>query len=73
MKIVRLAIEAADPENRGQNSKKNNYNQKKIDRHVSYIDKKLEEYNQVLAEQDGDNKQLIQHEIEKHQGRKKKY
>ena len=68
-----MAIEAADPENRGQNSKKNNYNQKKIDRHVSYIDKKLEEYNQVLAEQDGDNKQLIQHEIEKHQGRKKKY
>jgi hypothetical protein len=58
---------------RAQNSKKNNYNQKKIDRHVSYIDKKLEEYNQVLAEQDGDNKQLIQHEIEKHQGRKKKY
>ncbi|MCJ7757165.1 MAG: IS1182 family transposase [Gillisia sp.] len=58
---------------RAQNSKKNNFNQKKIDRHVSYIDKKLEEYNQVLAEQDGDNKQLIQHEIEKHQGRKKKY
>ncbi|MCD6564797.1 MAG: IS1182 family transposase [Bacteroidales bacterium] len=58
---------------RAQNSKKNNYNQKKIDRHVSYIDKKLEEYNHVLAEEDGDNKQLIQHEIEKHQGRKKKY
>ncbi|MQY78054.1 MAG: IS1182 family transposase [Bacteroidetes bacterium] len=58
---------------RAQNSKKNNFNQGKIDRHVGYIDKKLEEYNQLLAEQDGDNKQLIQQEIEKHQGRKKKY
>jgi len=58
---------------RAQNSKKNNFNKGKIDRHVKYIDKKLEEYNQLLAEQDGDNKQLIQNEIEKHQGRKSKY
>ena len=29
---------------RAQNSKKNNYNQKKIDRHLAYIDRKLEEY-----------------------------
>ena len=29
---------------RAQNSKKNNYNQKKIDRHLEYIDKKTEEY-----------------------------
>ena len=28
---------------RAQNSKKNNYNQAKIDRHVAYIDNKLEE------------------------------
>ena len=27
---------------RAQNSKKNNYNQKKIDRHLAYIDSKLE-------------------------------
>ncbi len=60
---------------RAQNSKKNNYNQKKIDRHVSYIDKKLEEYNKQLAEQDGDedNKKLIQEEIKKHSDRKEQY
>jgi hypothetical protein len=29
---------------RAQNSKKNNYNQAKIDRHIAYIDNKLEEY-----------------------------
>jgi len=29
---------------RAQNSKKNNYNQKKIDRHLAYIEGKLEEY-----------------------------
>lgn len=33
---------------RAQNSKKNNYNQKKIDRHLAYIDNKLEEYNNAL-------------------------
>ncbi len=44
---------------RAQNSKKNNFNQKKIDRHVAYIDKKLDEYNQQLAEADEDKKQQI--------------
>jgi hypothetical protein len=29
--------------------KKDNYNQAKIDRHVAYIDNKLEEYNRALA------------------------
>ena len=29
---------------RGQNSLKNNYNQKKIDRHLDYLDGKIEEY-----------------------------
>jgi len=58
---------------RAQNSKKNNFNQKKIDRHVVYIDNKLEEYNQALAQQDNDNKEFIQKEIEKHQERKNKY
>jgi len=29
---------------RAQNSKKNNFNQSKIDRHIAYIDNKLEEY-----------------------------
>src|SRR5512133_911429 len=44
---------------RAQNSKKNNYNQAKIDRHVAYIDNKLEEYTRALAENDGDNQQIM--------------
>jgi transposase len=58
---------------RAQNSKKNNYNQAKIDRHVAYIDNKLEEYNRSLAENDGDNQQIIQDEIKKQQQRKDNY
>jgi len=57
---------------RAQNSKKNNFNQKKIDRHLEYIAKKLEEYNSLLAEGDGDQ-QHIEKEIKKQQGRKKRY
>ena len=38
---------------RAQNSKKNNYNQKKIDRHIAYIDKKLEEYQGQLEKATG--------------------
>jgi len=41
---------------RAQNSKKNNFNQSKIDRHLGYIENKLTEYNQALAENDGDDK-----------------
>lgn len=41
---------------RAQNSKKNNYNQDKIDSHVAYIDHKIEEYNNMLATADGDKK-----------------
>lgn len=41
---------------RAQNSKKNNYNKKKIQRHLEYIDKKLEEHNKELATADGDRK-----------------
>ena len=58
---------------RAQNSKKNNYNQSKIDRHVAYIDNKLEEYTRALAENDGDNQQIIQDEIKKQQERKDNY
>jgi transposase len=58
---------------RAQNSKKNNYNQAKIDRHVAYIDNKLEEYTRALAENDGDNKQVIEDEIKKQQQRKDNY
>jgi transposase len=58
---------------RAQNSKKNNYNQSKIDRHVAYIDNKLQEYTSALAENDGDNRRHIEDEINKQQKRKDNY
>lgn len=59
---------------RAQNSKKNNYNHKKIKRHLGYIDNKLEEYNKALAQADGDDeKQAIDDEINNHKGRRKGY
>lgn len=60
---------------RAQNSKKNNYNQKKIDRHLTYIESKLEEYNEALAKADGENKEDIEKKItkqKKHQANYKK-
>lgn len=39
---------------RAQNSKKNNFNAKKLAEKLEYIDKKLAEYNQELAREDGD-------------------
>lgn len=58
---------------RAQNSKKNNFNPRKLEQHLDYIDKKLEEYNKELAEADGDKKENIQKEIAKHHKRKGKY
>lgn len=58
---------------RAQNSKKNNFNQAKIDRHIAYIDNKLEEYSRALAESDGDNRKQIEDEIIKQQQRKDNY
>jgi len=55
---------------RAQNSKKNNYNPKKIERHLAYIDTKLNEYNEALQSADDDNKIIIQNQIEKHNHRK---
>jgi transposase len=57
---------------RAQNSKKNNFNQKKIDRHLEYIENKLSEYEKALAENDGD-KEEIEQEIKKHNQRKEGY
>lgn len=56
---------------RAQNSKKNNFNQAKIDRHIVYIDNKLEEYTRALAENDGDGRKQIEDEINKQQKRKR--
>jgi len=58
---------------RAQNSKKNNFNQKKIDRHLEYIENKLEEYNRTLSENDGDSKEPVEKEIKKQKGRKDSY
>jgi transposase len=58
---------------RAQNSKKNNFNQAKIERHIAYIDNKLEEYTRVLAGNDGDNRQQIEEEVRKQQDRKDQY
>ncbi len=68
---------------RAQNSKKNNFNKKKIERHLAYIDNKLEEYNKQLQESDNDksikdedkkaNIEKIKAEIEKHNKRKETY
>lgn len=58
---------------RAQNSKKNNFNQKKIDRHLEYIENKLAEYEKALAESDGDDKEQIKKEIKKQELRKEVY
>ncbi len=55
---------------RAQNSKKNNYNQKKIDRHLAYIEAKLDEYNQILSSEDGISAESITQE-EKEKAQKK--
>ena len=68
---------------RAQNSKKNNFNKKKIERHLAYIDNKLEEYNNQLKEADNDqtvsekdkkeNIEKVKEEIEKQNKRKESY
>lgn len=58
---------------RAQNSKKNNYNESKVEKHLAYIENKLQEYNTALAQEDGDNKEKIQEAISKHQERKQHY
>ena len=58
---------------RAQNSKKNNFNEKKIERHLIYIDDKLNQYNAALAEADEDNKKIIEQQIKKQNNRKEFY
>lgn len=63
---------------RAQNSKKNNFNPKKIEKHIAYIDAKLEEYNAILAIEDQDmpeagHRKTIVEKVEKHLVQKKKY
>lgn len=58
---------------RAQNSKKNNFTPGKIEKHIAYIDAKLDEYNKALSEADGDNKKIIEQQIAKHTVRKNGY
>jgi transposase len=60
---------------RAQNSKKNNFNPAKIERHIAYIDNKLQEYQKQLAEADGDSvaQKEIQEKVIKHKNQKQKY
>ena len=58
---------------RAQNSKKNNFNERKIEKHLDYIDNKLNEYNKALDLADDENKKLIELEILKHNRRKRQY
>lgn len=58
---------------RAQNSKKNNFNQKKIDRHLEYIENKLTEYNKALADSDGDKKEQLEQDIQKQKDRRRSY
>lgn len=58
---------------RAQNSKKNNYNKKKVLRHIEYIDKKLEEHQQELYKADGDAKERIKQQIAQRKQQRKKY
>ena len=61
---------------RAQNSLKNNFNQKKIDRHLDYIDNKIAEYEQQLDENDeleNNQKEEIEDKIQWQQEKKKQY
>lgn len=61
---------------RAQNSLKNNFNQKKIDRHLDYIDNKIAEYEQQLDENDeleNNQKEEIEDKIQWQQEKKREY
>ncbi len=58
---------------RAQNSKKNNYNEKKIKRHLNYIENKLAEHEAAMQDADGDEKQQLKQEINKQNKRKNHY
>lgn len=60
---------------RAQNSKKNNFNPSKIERHIAYIDARLEEYNLAIAKEDRDTveKQITANKVKKITIQKQKY
>lgn len=59
---------------RAQNSLKNNFNQRKIDRHIDYIDNKIQEYQQQLDEEDDAlTEQAIKDKIKHQESKKENY
>jgi len=59
---------------RAQNALKNNFNQKKIDRHIEYIDNKIEEYQKELDKHDTELfKKKIEQKIAYQQSKKERY
>ena len=59
---------------RAQNALKNNFNQKKIDRHITYIDGKIKEYEELLDQGDCDSDhQEIKDKIDYQESKKEKY
>jgi len=63
---------------RAQNSKKNNFNEGKIEKHIAYIDAKLEEYSKILASEDHDiisetERNEIRAKVNIHKQREQKY
>jgi hypothetical protein len=59
---------------RGSNSIKNNFNDKKLQRHLEYIDARIAEYEQQLAESEAEEeREELEQKIEKRRERRKKY
>lgn len=59
---------------RAQNAQKNNFNQKKIDRHIAYIDDKIKTYQDQLDQGDGNaDTQEIETKIAYQSSKKEKY
>ena len=58
---------------RAQNSKKNNYNKKKVQRHIDYIDNKIELYNTQLDQADDNQENEILKQIKKHKKQRQRY
>jgi len=56
-----------------QNSLRNNFTQKKIDRHLDYINKKVAEYESQLNEADAKEQELLKEKIATQQVRREKY
>lgn len=58
---------------RAQNSRKNNFNEKKIEYHLQYIESRLDEYTKALETADEENKKVLEQKIQTQNDRKQEY